>query len=113
MAEDQVALDRVAGVLVGTACGDALGAGYEFRSALPHEVPVAMVGGGSFGWEPGEWTDDASVILGPVNASGALPSEVDAVVSLCRVEYQHLPSGVVRPEDQVQIWLIDKTEEPT
>ncbi|MGO4490475.1 ADP-ribosylglycohydrolase family protein [Arthrobacter sp. 2YAF22_2] len=53
--------DRAAGVLVGTAAGDALGAGYEFDGPLPAEAPVSMKGGGPFGFAPGEWTDDTSM----------------------------------------------------
>lgn len=53
--------DRIAGVLVGLAAGDALGAGYEFGPAF--EGPVSMIGGGPFGWEPGEWTDDTQMAI--------------------------------------------------
>ena len=56
-------LDRAAGVLLGMACGDALGAGYEFGPPLGPDVAVAMTGGGSFGWAPGEWTDDTSMAI--------------------------------------------------
>lgn len=65
--------DRAAGVLPGLACGDALGAGYEFQPARIHGEPVAMVGGGSFGWEPGEWTDDTSmaVAIAEVSSTGS------------------------------------------
>lgn len=54
-------LDRAAGVLVGLAAGDALGAGYEFGPAF--EGPVEMKGGGPFDWEPGEWTDDTQMAI--------------------------------------------------
>ncbi len=60
------------------------------------------------------WTvhpHDAGVILGPVNAVPTLPSQVDAVVSLCRVNEIHRPAGAVRPEDQIEIWLIDSVGE--
>ena len=55
--------DRAHGVLLGTAAGDALGAGYEFGPPLPDDAAVAMNGGGPFGWAPGEWTDDTSMAL--------------------------------------------------
>lgn len=55
--------DRAAGVLLGTATGDALGAGYEFGPPLSAETPVEMRGGGPFDWEPGEWTDDTSMAI--------------------------------------------------
>ncbi len=53
--------DRIAGALVGLAAGDALGAGYEFGPP-PSEI-VPMKGGGPFGWEPGEWTDDTQMAI--------------------------------------------------
>ena len=53
--------DRVEGVLLATAAGDALGAPYEFKPPRGPELEVAMVGGG--GWEPGEWTDDTSMAI--------------------------------------------------
>src|ERR1700739_362878 len=56
-------LDRAVGVLLATAAGDALGAPYEFGPPRGPELEVAMVGGGSFGWEPGEGTDDTSMAL--------------------------------------------------
>ena len=56
-------LDRAAGVLVGTAAGDALGAGYEFGPALPSTMPITMKGGGPFGFAPSEWTDDTSMAI--------------------------------------------------
>jgi ADP-ribosylglycohydrolase len=42
---------------------DALGAAYEFGPPRGPQLEVAMVGGGSFGWEPGEWTDDTSMAI--------------------------------------------------
>jgi len=54
--------DRVAGVLLGLAAGDALGAGYEFTTPPP-DAPIRMKGGGAFGWEPGEWTDDTQMAV--------------------------------------------------
>jgi ADP-ribosylglycohydrolase/predicted protein tyrosine phosphatase len=55
--------DRAAGVLFGHACGDALGAGYEFGPPIPADVAVSMIGGGTFGWAPGEWTDDTQMAV--------------------------------------------------
>ena len=54
---------RAAGVMLAMAAGDALGAPYEFGAALPATADVGMIGGGSFGWEPGEWTDDTQMAL--------------------------------------------------
>lgn len=65
--------DRAVGVLLGTAAGDALGAGYEFGPPLSDERPVAMIGGGIGPFAPGEWTDDTSmaIAIAEVAASGA------------------------------------------
>jgi ADP-ribosyl-[dinitrogen reductase] hydrolase len=63
---------RVAGALVGSAVGDALGAPFEFGPAgqfsarFPSPargVRTEMCGGGSLGWEPGEFTDDTQMAL--------------------------------------------------
>lgn len=63
--------DRIEGVLLGTAAGDALGAPYEFEPARGPELPVEMAGGGA--WEPGEWTDDTAmaIAIAEVAATGA------------------------------------------
>jgi ADP-ribosyl-[dinitrogen reductase] hydrolase len=62
--------DRAAGVLVGMAAGDALGAGYEFQR--PPFGDIAMIGGGLGDFAPGEWTDDTSmaVCIAQVTATG-------------------------------------------
>ena len=54
-------LDRCAGVLLGLAAGDALGAGYEFRT--PPSGEARMIGGGLGNWTPGEWTDDTQMAV--------------------------------------------------
>lgn len=54
--------DRAAGAIVGTAVGDALGAGYEFARIDPDE-PIQMIGGGLGNFDPAEWTDDTSMAL--------------------------------------------------
>ncbi len=55
--------DRAIGAVVASAAGDALGAGYEFGPPLSADTPIVMAGGGSFGWAPGEWTDDTSMAV--------------------------------------------------
>ena len=63
--------DRAAGVLLGSAAGDALGAGYEFAAVSSTLVP-GMIGGGLGNFAPGEWTDDTSqaVAIAQVAARG-------------------------------------------
>ena len=54
---------RFHGCLTGLAVGDALGTTVEFRSPGSFEPLSDMVGGGPFGLQPGEWTDDTSMAL--------------------------------------------------
>ena len=56
-------LNRYLGSLQGLAVGDALGTTLEF--APPGSfVPITdMIGGGPFGLQPGDWTDDTSMAL--------------------------------------------------
>lgn len=65
--------DRAVGVLVGTAAGDALGAGYEFDPPRAADEPVGMIGGGLGPFESGEWTDDTSmaIAIAEIAATGA------------------------------------------
>jgi ADP-ribosyl-[dinitrogen reductase] hydrolase len=75
--------DRACGVLLGTAAGDALGAGYEFAHVSADLVP-RMKGGGLGGFAPGEWTDDTAqaVAVARVAASGAdlrTPAALDQI----------------------------------
>ena len=65
-------LQRALGAILGSAVGDALGAPFEFGPAsqystqFPHPVLGGvgeMVDGGSFGWAPGEFTDDTQMTL--------------------------------------------------
>jgi len=53
--------DRISGILVGAACGDALGAGYEFGPSLDPSTPIFMCGQAAFA--PGEWTDDTAQMM--------------------------------------------------
>lgn len=73
--------DRAAGVLLGQACGDALGVPYEFGPALPAEFVPQMIGGGPFGFAPGEYSDDTSmaVCIAEVARTGANLASDDAL----------------------------------
>jgi ADP-ribosylglycohydrolase len=51
-------LDRARGALLGTAVGDALGAGYEFKSPLERDIPVVFKS--SPGLAAGQYTDDTA-----------------------------------------------------
>ncbi|KJM60353.1 crystallin J1 [Pluralibacter gergoviae] len=55
--------DRATGALVGLALGDALGTTLEFQPRPAQPVIRDMVGGGPFQLQPGQWTDDTSMML--------------------------------------------------
>ncbi len=78
-------LDRAVGAVLGLACGDALGAPFEFGPPLDPDVRVAMIGGGPFNSEVGEWTDDTAMtipILRAAQGGADLEAEpaLDAIV---------------------------------
>jgi len=80
---DNVRRDRAAGAVLASAAGDALGAPHEFGPPLNPVIPLRMTGGGSFGWQPGEWTDDtqtALAVLAPL-ANGVTGSSLVAEVA--------------------------------
>ncbi len=54
--------ERYRGSLLGLAVGDALGTTLEFTGPGPHHL-ADLVGGGPFGLQAGEWTDDTSMAL--------------------------------------------------
>ncbi len=56
-------LARYQGALLGLAAGDALGTTLEFKPPGTFDPIEDMVGGGPFGLEPGQWTDDTSMAL--------------------------------------------------
>ncbi|MCX6470568.1 MAG: ADP-ribosylglycohydrolase family protein [Corynebacteriales bacterium] len=66
--------DRAVAALIGSAAGDALGAGYEFTHPAD-DVVIDMIGGGPFDWAPGEWTDDTSMAM--CVAEGLAPGVAD------------------------------------
>ncbi|EWT03191.1 ribosylglycohydrolase [Intrasporangium oryzae NRRL B-24470] len=77
-----IAVDRAAGVLLGEACGDALGVPYEMAS--PPVGEAVMKGGGLGPYDPGEWSDDTQMTLcvARVAATGldlASPEALDEV----------------------------------
>ncbi len=55
--------DRFRGCLLGLAAGDAVGTTVEFEQRGAFEPLTDMIGGGPFGLEPGQWTDDTSMAL--------------------------------------------------
>lgn len=63
--------DRAAGVLLGTAVGDALGVPYEFATPLEADQRPAMIGGGLGDFAPGEWSDDTAMTVAVARAVAA------------------------------------------
>lgn len=89
-----VRADRAVGVVTASAAGDALGAGYEFGPPLPTDTPVEMAGGGTFGWQPGEWTDDTQMALAILTPLAAGDRDVGQVEAGFRDWYTSGPADV-------------------
>lgn len=65
----EVLKDRALGMLLGSHCGDSLGATIEFEAPSSH--PMAhkdITGGGPFHWAPGAATDDTDLMLAVLEA---------------------------------------------
>uniref|UniRef100_UPI003D8DC4A6 ADP-ribosylglycohydrolase family protein n=1 Tax=Gordonia sp. B7-2 TaxID=3420932 RepID=UPI003D8DC4A6 len=88
--------DRAAGVLLGTAVGDALGVPYEFdRIVLRAGEQAQMLGGGLGTFAPGEWSDDTSmaVAIAEVAATGADLTTDDALDAIATSFLRWLDDG--------------------
>ena len=109
---DAAQKDRAAGVLLGMACGDALGAGYEFGPPLTAETPVHMKGGTGFGWAPGEWTDDTSMAVPLARAAAAGVDLRDEAV-LDDIVAQWVDWARTAPDVGIQLRAVLSKTEPT
>ncbi|TFD05527.1 ADP-ribosylglycohydrolase family protein [Cryobacterium sp. TMT1-66-1] len=104
--------DRAAGVLLGMASGDALGAGYEFGPPLSSSTPVVMNGGGGFNWAPGEWTDDTSMaVLIARAAADGLDLRDDKVLD--GIVAQWVQWAKTAPDVGIQLRAVLSKTEPT
>ena len=104
--------DRAAGVLLGLACGDALGAGYEFGPPLPKSTPVFMKGGGGFGWVQGEWTDDTSMAV-PIAQAAAAGLDLRDEKVLDGIVAQWVDWAKTAPDVGIQLRAVLSKTEPT
>lgn len=100
--------DRARGVLVASAAGDALGAGYEFAHVAPDLEPE-MIGGGLGGFARGEWTDDTAqaVAIAEVAATGAdlrTPEALTAIAQRFADWYAEGPADVGVQTSAVLSW---------
>ncbi len=75
-----------------------------------HEVFDYSSWGSSASVHPVPRPRDPSVLLAAVEQVRALPDGVDAVVSLCRLGTAEAPAVDVGPEDDVEMWPIDKPD---
>ncbi|TFC52876.1 ADP-ribosylglycohydrolase family protein [Cryobacterium sp. TMT1-21] len=104
--------DRSAGVLLGLACGDALGAGYEFAGPLPDSTPVSMRGGGGFHWAPGEWTDYTAMAV-PLALAAADGGDLRDEAVLDGVAVQWVGWAKSAPYGGIQLGAVLSRSEPT
>ena len=78
-------LDRIEGVLLGQAVGDAMGAPYE-PGDIPFTGTPELLGGGFGNYSPGEWSDDTqmSLYIARVAATGADLTSREALDEIAR-----------------------------
>ncbi|TFD04351.1 ADP-ribosylglycohydrolase family protein [Cryobacterium sinapicolor] len=103
--------DRSAGMLLGMACGDALGAGYEFAGPLPETTSVSMRGGGGFHWAPGEWTDHTALAV-PLAMAAAEGRDLRDEVVLDHVVAHWVGWAKSAPYAGVQLGKVLSASEP-
>jgi len=77
MADAGSQLDRLRGVLIGLAIGDALGAAVEFKRPGTFTPVVGYRDGGPHGLAPGEWTDDTSMALALADSLATAVFDID------------------------------------
>ena len=98
---DRIFNQRAVGAVLGSAVGDALGAPFEFGpagqySARFRESVVSdtgeMVGGGGFGWDRGEFTDDTQ--MATIQAESILANGgIDGADLLLNIEVLQFSDG--------------------
>ena len=85
-------LDRACGVLLGQACGDALGVPYEGGPPRGDDTDAVMKGGGYGPYDPAEWSDDTQMALciATVSASGTNLTSTEALDEIAHnfIEWQ-------------------------
>lgn len=86
-------MDRAVGSVLASAAGDALGAPYEFGPTFAG-APCRLEGGGSFGWEPGEWTDDTQMALAVLSVLASGSTDTDAIGQAMKDWYVSRPADV-------------------
>lgn len=79
-------IDRAQGVLLASACGDALGVPFEGTSSVILPQWVHMSGGGYGHYEPGQYSDDTemAVCIADVLAHGGDPNTADGLDAVAR-----------------------------
>jgi len=76
---------------------------------MPGTYPVGMIGGGSFGWAPGEWTDDTSmaVAIAEVTAAGGgLEATLDEI-SVRWAEWRSAPRAAESRQVEFDALAVD------
>ena len=107
--------DRIVGGLLGVAAGDALGATLEFMSSSDirrrYGVHREIIGGGAFGWRPGEGTDDTDLTWAVLAAYLDGPYTLERAASNMVDWYRTGPSDVGGATAQA-LWRMDRTGNP-
>ncbi|MXZ06154.1 MAG: ADP-ribosylglycohydrolase family protein [Acidimicrobiia bacterium] len=107
--------ERIAGGLLGVAAGDALGATLEFMRPNEirdkHGVHREIIGGGTFGWRPGQGTDDTDLTW------AVLASYLDGPYTLDRVaanmlDWYHTPPRDIGGTTNIALGRLEESGDP-
>jgi ADP-ribosyl-[dinitrogen reductase] hydrolase len=114
--------DRSSAVLLGMACGDALGAGYAFAGPLPPDVPIGMRGdsdGDVAGrsatgahWAAGEWSDYTALAV-PVAQAAADGLDLSAESTLDIIAAEWVDWATTAPFAGLQLEAALAGSDPT
>ncbi|MDK8100037.1 MAG: ADP-ribosylglycohydrolase family protein [Winkia neuii] len=104
---------RAAGVLVGTACGDALGVPYEFAPKV--QIAPSMRGGGMGPYRAGEWSDDTqlAVALAEVAVTGANLQSKASLDNVAERMLRWLKAGATDVDSQTRVILQGALDDET
>ncbi|MGE3326372.1 MAG: ADP-ribosylglycohydrolase family protein [Acidimicrobiia bacterium] len=106
--------DRACGVLIASAVGDALGAGYEGNGPAPELMPT-MKGGGFGNFAPGQWTDDTdqAAAIARVAATGVDLRTTEALDAIAAGFLEWFASGPSDVGTQTRAVLARALKAPT
>ena len=106
-------MDRACGVLLGQACGDALGVPYEGGAPRGADQVATMKGGGYGPYSPGEWSDDTQMAacIARVTARGESLTETEQLDEVAYAFLEWRRAGATDIGNQTA-WVLENAKGP-